>query len=173
MAARHATRIALVAIALLASPQIQAQDWDPFKEKDERARKEKSSRPAPSRAAPAAADGAYVTGPDRNFMPGEVSRGSLPPLSANAAPVERGEPQAIPASDGSVFSSDLWQGLDTQAIEGHLARLEPPLRSPTLLALWKRLWLAAPSLPGSGQLPVAQCREQVAREHQALIAALR
>ena len=156
MAARNATRIALVAIALLApAEQGRAQDWDPFKEKDERARKEKSVRSAPSRAGPKAANGAYVTGPDRNFIPGEVSRGSLPPLSANAAPVEHGEPQAISANDGSVFSSDLWQGLDTQTIEGHLARLEPPVRSPTLLALWKRLWLAAPSLPGGGQ-PASQ-----------------
>ena len=152
-AARDATRIALVAIAVLAPAQAHGQDgWDPFKDKDERARQDKATRPAPGRARPAAPDSASQPGGDRSFTPGEVTRGTLPPLSANAAPVERGQLQSEPAAgEASNFPSDLWQGLDAQAIETHLSRLEPPLRSPTLLALWKRLWQATPNLQGSGQ----------------------
>src|SRR6185503_15951892 len=105
-AARKATRIAL-AIGLLAPVQVQAQDWDPFKDKDERAQQQKAARPSPRRAGPAAIDGAAGSGPAGNFTPGEVTRGSLPPLSANAAAIQNGEPQAAPAGDASPFSSNL------------------------------------------------------------------
>lgn len=149
-AARSAIRIAL-AVGLLTSVQVQAQDgWDPFKDKDERAQKQKAARPASNRG-PASVDSDVGSGPTGDFTAGEVTRGTLPPLSANAAVMQSGEPQAAPAGDASAFSSNLWQGLDVQEIEAHLARLEVPLRSPTLLGLWKRMWLAGPGLSGGGQ----------------------
>ena len=117
----------------------------------------RSVRSAPSRAGPAGADGAYVTGPDRNFIPGEVT-----PRRAAAAERQRGARGARRAASDP---GKRWFGVLFGPVAG--PRYTDNRRAPgapgaagalagqTLLALWKRLWLAAPSLPGGGQ-PASQ-----------------
>lgn len=148
-----AIKIAVLAIAVLGSVQAEAQDgWNPFQDKDESARQDKARHRPPGRTGAAAADNPSRPDPVRSYAPDEVTRGALPPLSASAAPIERGQSQSVPAAiETSGFPPGLWQGLDIQAIEAHLARLEPPLRSPTLLGLWRRLWQSAQAPAGGAQ----------------------
>lgn len=139
MIARTAARISLAAILTLGAAPGQAQDWNPFKEQDERARQEKAARQPAGRSNAATAP-PYSS--DRDFTPGEVTRGTLPPLNANAVPVERGGLQPLPSAYASGLPAELWQGLEVAEVEQHLTRLEAPLRSPALLDLWRRMWRA-------------------------------
>lgn len=141
--ARRAARIATVALGVFAADHCYAQDWEPFKEQDERARRQARSQVERQDSGVAKRPRAV---PNRSFVPDEVTSGSLPALGASAAPIERSATTHVSAADDGKFGSNLWQGLDTSAIEAHMARIELPIRSPVLLGLWKRMW-TAPAIP--------------------------
>lgn len=75
------------------------------------------------------------------------------PFSSSANAVERGELSPVIANDGSDLPLELWNGLDLGAIEGHLAKLDIPPRSPAVNGLWRRLLLSetAPASAASRQ----------------------
>ena len=78
---------------------------------------------------------------------GAVTREPLVPLT----PVERGELAPVMAADGSGLPYELWRGLDVTKLEGLLARIEIPPRSPALHALWRRLVTASVTPPSGGE----------------------
>lgn len=56
--------------------------------------------------------------------------------------IERADLDPVAAPDGSGLPLELWSGLDAQGLEGMLASLDLPPRSPTLHQLWRRMLMA-------------------------------
>ena len=90
-----------MAICLAGLAPAHAQDWEPFKDRDERCARSAQRADVPP-TAPRRRARARL-----HARRGDAS--SLPPLSASAATMERSDPQAIPASEASGFSAELWQ----------------------------------------------------------------
>jgi hypothetical protein len=65
--------------------------------------------------------------------------------------VERGELAPVMADDGSGLPFELWRGLNVRALEGLIAELEIPPRSPALHALWLRLITTKVTPPTGGE----------------------
>lgn len=63
--------------------------------------------------------------------------------------VEKMDLDPVAATDGSGLPLELWRGLDMKALEGLLAQLELPPRSPALNGLWRRM-LQAEAPPPTG-----------------------
>src|SRR5207244_11232739 len=61
--------------------------------------------------------------------------------------VERGELAPVMAPDASGLPLELWRGLDLKTLEGLLAGLELPPRSPALHQLWRRMLLSSAAPP--------------------------
>ena len=76
------------------------------------------------------------------------------------APVERGELPPVMANDGSGLPLELWTGLDLAAAEQLIAGLDLPLRSPTLLGLWRRLLTASSEPAGATSLQFTAVRAE-------------
>lgn len=80
-----------------------------------------------------------------------IDRQMLPPLGEKARAVERGDISPAMTSDGSGLPAEMWQGLDAKTVEGLVASLDIPPRSPAMGALWRRLWSASAMLPEPGR----------------------
>lgn len=148
----HAVRTAAVITGIVASilcadaslRPVPAQDgWNPFRQKQDEAPARRSKEnaavappdaPPPSAAAPR--EGDPYTRP-------------APWQSPRSGPVERGDLDPILAPDASGLPLELWRGLDLNGLEGLLAGLDLPPRSPTLHQLWRRMLLSA-GMPPAG-----------------------
>ncbi len=131
---RACASLVLAAVLLGAGPaSAVAQDrWSAARPPDASADGPSSGRAAPPFAgAPPA--GAYAEPPPWQSPPGGT--------------VERGELGPVMAGDTSGLPFELWQGLDLAALEGLLAGLELPPRSPGLHRLWRRILKAAAAPP--------------------------
>lgn len=71
------------------------------------------------------------------------------PDAAPRGSVEKMELDPVAANDGSGLPLELWRGLDMKALEGLLAQVELPPRSPTLNGVWRRM-LQAQAPPPTG-----------------------
>jgi len=143
-AARHAGLICTALLVLTAAAgasrdRAQAQDtWNPFKPNSEQPaqRRSKASEAAPPGLPAPRREGADPAGVEP------------PPWQRpRSAPVERGELEPILAPDASGLPLELWRGLDLKALEGLLAGLELPPRSPALHRLWRRILLSSAPPP--------------------------
>lgn len=63
--------------------------------------------------------------------------------------VDRGELAPVMAGDGSGLPMELWSGLNADTLEGLIASIEIPPRSPALHDLWKRL-ITSNAAPDTG-----------------------
>ena len=115
--------------------------WDPFGQFD--------AKPEP-RKKPAAADGARPPMADNADRPDGVTAAPLPPaVEEKYRGVERGDLAPVTASDGSGLPYELWTGLDLPTLEGLIAKLDIPPRSPAVHALWRRLITSSATLPNA------------------------
>lgn len=140
-AVRNTAVFWIVAVLALADARVQpsqAQDsWNPFKQ---------DSQPAPSRRA---RENAAATPPGAPAPPPPDPAYARPPpwQSPGSGTVERGELEPIMAPDSSGLPLELWRGLDLNTLEGLLAGLELPPRSPALHQLWRRMLLSNATPP--------------------------
>lgn len=72
-------------------------------------------------------------------------------LDEKSYSVERTDLAPVMATDGSGLPFELWRGLDVAMLEGLIAELEIPPRSPALHALWLRLITSNVSPPTGGE----------------------
>ena len=105
-----------------------AQDsWNPFRSGAERERRPRADeRATPSPPLPR----------ERPTVP--ASEQPLPRPTPRGG-VERSELQPIMAPDASGLPLELWRGLDLKTLEGLLAGLDLPPRSPAVHELWRQL----------------------------------
>lgn len=126
-------------LAMLFGPACSAlaqEGWNPF---EPRGGQVKERRPRPSEAVP--------SGPPLPPMRERSWERQAPPLAAPPGSVERSELAPIMAPDNSGLPLDLWRGLDLAALEGLLAGLDLPPRSPALHQLWRRMLLSQAEPP--------------------------
>ncbi len=136
-------------------------EWKPFAERDAAPKRSRSAVPGdPSRPllAPMGSTGGdgVATTPTAELSTASPNGAYLPPTSANAPSpfsasansVERGDLAPVMSNDGSGLPLDLWNGLDIASIEGQLAKLDIPPRSPAVNGLWRRL-LQSEAAPAS------------------------
>lgn len=148
--------------------------WNPFKEREDRARVRRQATPAAVAppvlspmdgvgAKPWRTDGSPPPGPATDARPdglagpdpgvAAVERTPLAPPEERARAVERNDlSQPVLASDGAGLPFEFWRGLDVRAVEALVAELHVPPRSVALNALWRRLWATTAAPPG-GQGP--------------------
>jgi len=125
--------IAALSLSLAAEPAA-AQDWispDSIAE-SQRGAVERGGRPA--RSTPRDSD---------TIVP--------PPHDERGRAVERMELAPVMATDGSGLPFELWRGLDVRTLEGLIAELEIPPRSPALHGLWLRLITSNVTPPAGGE----------------------
>ena len=72
----------------------------------------------------------------------------LPSTGGTTSGVEKGDLAPVGAADGSGLPYELWTGLDIPALEGLIARVDIPPRSPAVHNLWRRLITASVTPPG-------------------------
>ena len=170
-------RPALIALVTVGLAAAEAQDgWNPFREKDEAARRAKPSGrsdaapplapmggvwPPPATSQPARADtpsgfgAAYPANePPPTYaqpLPGPVAQPSRE--AANSSKIERFELEPALAADGSGLPQDAWRGMDVKATEDALSGLALPPRSAALHGLWARLISAPIDPPAGGATP--------------------
>lgn len=99
--------------------------WNPFKWLE----------PAPRRKPP----------PDR----ADVERAPSAPV--RGGPIESSDLAPVMAPDKSGLPLDLWRGVEISELEGLLASLDLPPRSPALHALWRRMLLSSASSPSGAE----------------------
>ena len=101
----------------------------------------------PSNAAPGtqAVPSAYGLPPAKY---GANSAPPPPPVNEQGRGVEKGDLTPVSAADGSGLPYELWTGLDIPALEGLIARVDVPPRSPAVYNLWRRLITAGVAPPG-------------------------
>ena len=145
---------ALSSALLAAAPASAGDTWDPFNQLDHGTPAKKkppaakpddtTGAPLPPSDGPASANSGANT-PYSDFVPPPAAPNTAagqplpPPLDERSRGVERGELAPIIANDGSGLPYELWRGLDLNALEGQLARLDIPPRSPAVHNLWHRL----------------------------------
>jgi len=120
--------IALLSLPLVAS-RASAQEWNPF---DPFASSER--KPAQAQTPPPAKV------PDAPQF-----------LDKKSFSVERTELAPVMATDGSGLPFELWRGLDVTMLEGLIAELDIPPRSPALHGLWLRLITSNVTPPAGGE----------------------
>jgi hypothetical protein len=160
--------------AVFSAASSQAQEaWNPFREKDEAARR--TRRPAEqTQPTLSPMDGVFHNnrGPQAPVPPaGQPGFGSAYPGSdappayartpppqpgtareaSNASKIERLELEPALTTDGSGLPLDAWRGLDVKAVEESFASLSMPPKSAALHALWQRLLSASADAPTGGQ----------------------
>ncbi|MEZ0301382.1 MAG: hypothetical protein ACAH24_04900 [Hyphomicrobiaceae bacterium] len=134
------TWLALLALAIGCAelhPAVAQESWNPFKSQSERERNRR----------PRADDGATPSPPlprERPTVPASEQPLPRPPARGG---VERSELAPIMAPDTSGLPLELWRGLDLKTLEGLLAGLELPPRSPAIHQLWRRLLLSTATPP--------------------------
>ena len=134
------TWLALLALAIGCAelhPAVAQESWNPFKSQSERERDRR----------PRADDGATPSPPlprERPTVPASEQPLPRPPARGG---VERSELAPIMAPDTSGLPLELWRGLDLKTLEGLLAGLELPPRSPAIHQLWRRLLLSTATPP--------------------------
>jgi len=162
------------AMAIAASINVvQAEDaWNPFKERDEAARRKavvrEPEKPALSpfegvwpwaKAGPQAPGKDTVEpGPGEPYPYGSPERDRPGPEAVERQPipserereVQRTDLAPVLAGDGTGLPAELWQGIDAKSVHGLVTRLEIPPHSPALHTLWRRLWLASAQVPQQG-----------------------
>jgi hypothetical protein len=156
----RATYLALLALALSTAagrPAAAEDPWRPFLERDAPkaepdARDEERTwtllppmgewAPPRGRPSPAPSGWNEPAGPEL-----AVERRDLPPIDPESWAVERSELAPVMTSDGAGPPLELWSGLDLAAVESLMARVELPLRSPALHALWRRLLMSDATAP--------------------------
>lgn len=166
-------------MTLLAGGAWGQDSWNPFEKKDEAPRSRRAPAKEPSSAPPSlpqmdgvgtkpwlrptpgdgfpqdggsvprAADRDPYGVPGREQVPAPgVETSPLP--SERERAVERTELAPIIAGDGAGLPSELWQGVDAKNVHGVVTKLDIPPRSPSVHALWKRLWISTAAAPGQG-----------------------
>src|SRR5262245_10131368 len=131
-------RSAFLALAIALSASLaMAQDgsWTPFK----------PSEPARERRSPAG-DAEMPPPRARERIPEDRQPQPTPPLPRSGS-VERSELAPVMAPDAPGLPLELWRGLDLKTLEGLLAGLDLPPRSPTLHELWRRMLLSSAQPP--------------------------
>jgi hypothetical protein len=142
---RHLMALLVTAAALGQPGHAHAQDdWNPFRQLDADPRPPRRAKEPPAVSPQAAAiktpPEAADTTPVAAARPGAASGDPLPPaVDERNRGVERGELAPVMSSDGSGLPYELWRGLDTNAVEGLIGKLEIPPRSPALHQMWRRL----------------------------------
>ena len=132
----HSLLIAMAVLATLGSAAA-AQDWNPFDPfANDRKREEERKRAQEER------DKA------KDDSEGDTVVPQAP--AGDAFSVERSELTPVMATDGSGLPYELWQGLDVAKLEGLIAEIEIPPRSPALHALWLRLITSNVTRPAGG-----------------------
>ena len=122
---------ALAGTLMAGGPAIADDGWNPFGQLDQGPPRKKPATTGSPQSANAA--------PNPNTGPGPGGQPLPPAVEESGRGVERGELAPISASDGSGLPYELWRGLDVNALEGQLARLDIPPRSPAVHDLWHRL----------------------------------
>ena len=79
----------------------------------------------------------------------EPPAGAYQRPEASPAGVEKMDLDPVASNDGSGLPLELWRGLDMRGLEGLLAQVELPPRSPALNAIWRRM-LQASAPPPTG-----------------------
>lgn len=74
-----------------------------------------------------------------------------PPAATPPGAVIREDLSPVLATDGSGLPFELWRGLDVAAVEGLIAELKLPPRSPALHGLWRRLITSDVTPPAGGE----------------------
>lgn len=82
-------------------------------------------------------------------LPSAAAASPPPPLVDRGGGIEKGDLAPVASSDGSGLPYELWTGLDVPALEGLIARLDIPPRSPAIHNLWRRLITSSVSAPGA------------------------
>lgn len=164
--------VTLAAMLLLLPAAGQAQEgWQPFAEKDaaaEAARRRANRQAAPAKPyltpmGEAAGESGRADKPNGE-PPAAVFRPDAPsPFSTKANAVERGDLAPVMTADGSGLPLELWNGLDIASVEGQLAKLEIPPRSPAVNGLWRRLLQADALPPGGGAAKFQALRAEAYR----------
>jgi hypothetical protein len=136
----------VLSLVLASSHVAHANDgWDPFNQLDPKPAAKKKQPAADPSHAPTQPPGAYPapgTPAAGSGSPNAVAivREQLPEaVPENSRGVERGDLTPVIASDGSGLPHELWRGLDVAGLEGVIAKLDIPPRSPAVHSLWQRL----------------------------------
>ena len=78
----------------------------------------------------------------------------IPPIDGRpTVGVERGELAPILKTDGSGLPFELWRGLDVAALEGMIAKIDIPPKSPAVHELWRRLITSNVTPPAGVETP--------------------
>ena len=121
--------LVLTGLAILHAPSaVRAQDaWTPTFRNPPSAPKQRPQGPQPPNQPPQAEWREPAAGPYQRPEP--IPRSG----------VEKMDLDPVAAADGSGLPLELWRGLDMKALEGLLAQVDLPPRSPALNGLWRRL----------------------------------
>lgn len=128
---RRVRLVLLLSLATLVPAGVAAQDWKPFGGPPSRTG---NQRPPPPET-------------KREPLPPPAESGPYQRPAPRGSGVERGDLDPVASADGTGLPMELWRGLDMQGLEGMLAGLDLPPRSPTLHQLWKRMLLSAAAPP--------------------------
>jgi hypothetical protein len=142
---RFVSRLAVLAGSILFTPvaTLAEDGWSPFRTND-RPAVERGTRPG-ERPSPATAEPLSERGRD----PGRTEQRSW--VSPRAGSVEKSELAPVMAPDASGLPFELWRGLDLATLEGLLAQLDLPPRSPTLHGIWRHLLLSSAAPPAGAE----------------------
>ena len=168
--------VALAAAILTGVPAVAQEGWNPFRDRDEAARRPRRPAEPPSPAL-TPMDGVFYGNrggaaqpPAAGAQPGFGSAypgSDTPPAYArplpapdgtsrealNSSKIERLELEPALTTDGSGLPADAWRGLDVKAVEQNFAGLALPPKSPALQALWLRLLTSSADAPAGGRTP--------------------
>ena len=139
-------------------------EWNPFREKDERAARRPARPPAEPRPVAPESNQPYARPPAVEGGSGSVERVELSPLpsATDAAPVAQpSNPAAtglVPATArppqparGVTAIQDVWRGVDMRQLEALVAPLDVPPKSLALHGLWTRLLTTDAPAPVGGK----------------------
>lgn len=79
---------------------------------------------------------------------------AIPPIDGRSTGgIEKGSLKPILNTDGSGLPFELWRGLDVAGLEGMIAKIEIPPRSPAVHELWRRLITSNVTPPAGVETP--------------------
>jgi hypothetical protein len=144
MTVAQRTLAALLLVPLAAGPLAAQDAWNPFRDKDEKAKAQRG--PVISGTNP------QLSSPRGAPLPA-VEAGELAPPAwgTKEQAVDRGELQPVLANDSSGLPLELWQGLDMDTLERHVERLGRTVPSYALQGVWRRVWMSSAPPPGGGR----------------------
>ena len=174
---RSFAALSLVALALSTAPVVADEGWNPFRDRDEAARRFKKPLEAAPPGLPPMTGSYPRTDADRRSgspdapplgfgaaypgaatLPDYARPLPAPPLGSarealNTSKVERLEPEPAMVAEAGGLPMDIWRGLDVKTVEETIAGLSLPPQSGALHALWTRLLTASAEAPGGGRTP--------------------